>query len=76
MNEHSSRIIVAPITSNLKRVLPFEYAIGNHIQVKGKIMFDQLRSIDKSRLGSKLGSLSIKEMQEIERILKLVLGIR
>lgn len=39
-------------------------------------MLDQLRSIAKSRLGKKVGSLSLKEMQEIELILKSVLGIQ
>ena len=38
-----------------------------------RIKFDQF---DKSRLGKKIGSLSIREMQEIEIILKFVLGIQ
>jgi mRNA interferase MazF len=76
MNENSSRIIVAPITSNLKKVYAFEYALHNHPDVKGKIMLDQIRSVDKSRLGDKLGNLSLKEMQEVEAILKFVLGIQ
>ena len=63
MNENSSRVIVAPITSNLKKVYSFEYAIKNHSEVKGKIMLDQMRSVDKSRLGKKSGSFSISEMQ-------------
>jgi len=76
MNENSSRIIVAPITSNLKKIYSFEYAIKGHAGLQGKIMLDQLRSIDKSRLGKKISSLSIKEMQEIEIILKFVLGLQ
>ena len=76
MNENSSRIIVAPITSNLKRIYSFEYAVKEHKEVKGKIMLDQIRSIDKSRLGKKLGSLSVKDMKEVEEILKFVLGIQ
>lgn len=75
LNEHSSRIIVAPITSNLKKVYSFEYALQHYPDVKGKIMLDQMRSIDKTRLGKKLGSISIKEMQEIELILKFILGL-
>ena len=75
MNENSSRIIVAPITSNIKKIYSFEYAIKDHKNVTGKIMLDQMRSIDKSRLGEKLGHFSIKEMQEIEVILKFILGI-
>jgi mRNA interferase MazF len=75
LNENSSRIIVAPITSNLKKVYSFEYVIDNHPEVKGKIMLDQIKSLDKSRLGNIVCSLSMKEMQEIEIILKFVLGI-
>lgn len=76
LNENSSRIIVAPITSNLNKVYSFEYAIRNHTAFKGKIMLDQIRAIDKSRLGSKIGAFSLKEMQEIEVIIKFVLGIQ
>ena len=75
LNENSSRIIVAPITSTLKKVYSFSYVIDKP-EVKGKIMLDQIRSLDKSRLGNKIGSLSIKEMHEIEPILKFVLGIQ
>lgn len=76
MNENSARIIVAPITSNLKKVYSFEYAIKDHPTISGKIMLDQLRSVDKTRLGKKEGSLSFKEMQEIEPIIKFILGMQ
>ena len=75
LNENSARIIVALVTSNLKKVYSFEYAISGLSSLEGKIMLDQLRSIDKSRLGKKIGNLPFKEMQEIEVILKFVLGI-
>jgi mRNA-degrading endonuclease toxin of MazEF toxin-antitoxin module len=39
-------------------------------------MLDQMRSIDKSRLGENEGSFSTKEMNEIDLILKFVLGIQ
>ena len=76
LNNNSSRIIVAPITSNLKKIYSFEYALLNHPGVKGKIMLDQLRSVDKSRLCKKVGFITFKEMNEIEVILKFVLGIK
>lgn len=76
LNENSKRVIVAPITSNLKKIYSFEYAIKDHSDVEGKIMLDQMRSIDKSRLGKKIGNFSISEMQEIDLILKFVLGIQ
>ena|ERR1700722_7313477 len=76
LNENSSRIIVAPITSTLKKVYSFEYVIKNSSDVEGKILLDQMRSIDKSRLGKKVGSFSLKEMQEIDLLIKFVLGIQ
>jgi mRNA-degrading endonuclease toxin of MazEF toxin-antitoxin module len=44
--------------------------------MKGKAMLDQLKSIDKSHLGKKMGTLSFKEMQEIDTIIKFVLGVQ
>jgi mRNA interferase MazF len=76
LNENSSRIIVAPITTNIKKVYSFEFAIKDHSDVKGKIMLDQMRSIDKSRLGKRIGSFSMREMLEIDLIIKFVLGIQ
>lgn len=75
LNENSTRLIVAPITSNLKKVYSFEYAVKNHKSISGKIMLDQIRSIDKCRLGNRLGYLSLREMQEIDLILKFVLSL-
>jgi len=42
---------------------------------KGKAMLDQIRAIDKSRVGKKICSLSLKELEDVERALKIVVGI-
>lgn len=76
MNENLNRIIVAPITSNLKKVYIFEYAITGHSFVNGKVMIDQLKCVDKSRIGLKIGSIQLKEMNEVDLIIKFVLGLR
>ena len=76
MNENSNRIIVAPITSKLKRVYSFEYAIVDHSFVNGKAMIDQIKAVDKSRVKDKISSIKTKEMAEIDVILKLVLGLK
>lgn len=76
VNENSNRVIVAPITSNMKKIYSFEYPIKNHSSLLGKIMFDQMRSVDKSRLGKKEGFFSIKEMNEIDLIIKFILGLK
>lgn len=76
MNENSNRVIVAPITSNLKKVYAFEYAIIDHSFINGKAMFDQLKAVDKSRIESKIGSVLLREMNEIDKILKMVMGLK
>lgn len=76
MNEHSNRVIVAPITSNLKKVYAFEYAITAHSFINGKAMFDQLKAVDKVRIKSKIGSILLKEMDEVDLIIKMVLGLK
>lgn len=76
MNHNSSWIIVAPVTSNLNRVYSFEYEINGHSGIKGKIMLDQLRSIDKSRLKGKVDHLSHDEMKEVDLIIKFILGLQ
>jgi mRNA-degrading endonuclease toxin of MazEF toxin-antitoxin module len=53
--------MVAPITSNLKKIYSFEYALKNHPQITGKVMLDQMRSIDKSRLGKKKPASPLKK---------------
>jgi mRNA interferase MazF len=75
MNEYSSRVIVAPITSQLKKVFSFELEIKGTAGIKGKILLDQLRTVDKSRLEKKMGALTIQELQEVNAIIKLVLGL-
>lgn len=73
-NEDSSRVIVAPITSSVKKVFPFEVPIKVKDK-QGKIMLDQIRSIDKQRLGSKLGYADEDAMELVDEALKLVLSL-
>lgn len=73
-NEISRRVIVAPITSSVKQVYPFEVKVD--IQGKqGKALLDQVRSIDKQRLCGKIIHLDKTVMQCIDRALKISLGL-
>ena len=60
MNHHSPRLIIAPITSSVGRVYPFEVFLAagtSGLDKDSKIMLDQIRSIDKKRLVRKIGVL-------------------
>lgn len=73
-NEISSRVTVAAITSTIKTVHPFQVKI--HIKNKdGKVLLNQIRTIDKQRLDGKIGSLDKEIMHQVERALKIYLAL-
>ncbi|MEK6880474.1 MAG: type II toxin-antitoxin system PemK/MazF family toxin [Nanoarchaeota archaeon] len=71
MNENSSYVLIAPINLNKTTIYSFEYVIKDY----GKIMCDQIRPILKCQLKEKLFDVSIKDMAQIDLILKRLLGI-
>ncbi len=74
-NKYGSRVIVLPITSNVDSLYPGEALIkirGN----PGRVLGDQIRSIDKSRLGSRIGSLSTAELSDVEEAILISLGFQ
>lgn len=71
MNKHLNTLIISPLTSTIK-----DYPTRIDVQVKrknGQVMLDQIRTIDKSRLESKLGSISKKEISQIKQCIKEML---
>ena len=60
MNQHGPRLIIAPITSNVGKLYPFEVFLSSGsggLDRDSKIMLDQIRSLDKKRLVRKIGLL-------------------
>src|SRR6185295_4191250 len=68
-NLYLPRLIVAPITSNIEKLFEFD-AVVLVAEKKGKAMLDQIRTIDKKRLGKKICTLTVKELNDVERALK------
>ncbi len=73
-NMAANRIIVAPMTSVIKKVYPFETLVMLENK-QSKIMADQIRTVDCVRLGEKLGRLQIEEINELDKVLRLVLSL-
>ena len=74
-NKYGARVIVLPITSNVESLYPGEAVIemqGNPARVLG----DQMRSLDKSRLGSRIGTLSPAELSAVEEAILITLGFQ
>ncbi len=73
-NQYASRILVAPITSSIAKLLPFEVPIECQ-GVKGKVLADQACAIDKQRLGKQMMVCDQKTVSLIDKALKLVLQL-
>jgi mRNA interferase MazF len=78
-NQHSGRVIVAPISSqSLHRVYPFELAISpgeGGLADPSKVLLNQIRTVDKSRLKRYVGALSNARMVELDRAIRLSLAV-
>ena len=78
-NQHADRVIVAPLTTaNVMKVYPFEVKLevseGGVVQAS-KVLLDQIRTVDKARLGSRLGILPAARVEEINRAIRLSLAV-
>ena len=68
-NEHSTTVIIAPITSKLTK-----HRIPTHVLLKNPalerisiIMLEQIQTIDQSQLIEYMGEATVQEMNRIER---------
>ncbi|MFA5480373.1 MAG: type II toxin-antitoxin system PemK/MazF family toxin [Candidatus Muiribacteriota bacterium] len=75
-NKFSARVIVAPLTSNVDKIFPFQVLINNDFIIPSKILLDQIRTIDKQRIIKKLGSVSTEKLHEIDKAIKIVFDIK
>ncbi len=73
-NEASSVVMIAPITSKVTRIFPFE--VKTSVQGKSaKIMLNQTRAIDKSRLQDKIGNVDWEVLAAVAEALKVVFAL-
>jgi mRNA interferase MazF len=71
MNKYLRTIIIAPLTHTLK-IYPSRVLCDINGD-KGSIMLDQIRGVDKTRLGSSLGRLNADEIAEIKSVINQML---
>ncbi|HBQ61025.1 MAG TPA: transcriptional regulator [Balneolaceae bacterium] len=68
MNKHIRTVIIAPMTSTIKN---YPTRVTTTFQgKKGQIVLDQIRTVDKSRLIKKLGSISSSAEEKILSVLQ------
>lgn len=77
-NRHSTTLIIVPISKKLtKPPLPTHVIFQNeHLDYVSMILCEQLRTIDKKRLKSKISHLDSKIMLEVDHALKISLNIQ
>jgi len=73
-NRYGSRVVVLPITSNVESLYPGEA----RVEVRGspgRVLGDQIRSIDKKRLRSRVGRLTKEELLKVENAIQITLDL-
>ena len=77
-NLYCPTLIVAPMTTQLKKLnQPTHYLIKNNsaLAAPSMVEFEQIKTIDKSRIKGYIGKLTKEQMMEIDDYLKVSLGI-
>ena len=73
-NNSRSRVQVVPLTTNVSR----RYFGETYITLNGrrnKAMADQIRTVSKLRLANQIGRLDKRNMQRVERAVRIQLGL-
>lgn len=74
MNRLLGTVVVCPLTSRLHPHWPCRIQTTINLQA-GEIAIDQIRTIDKARIGKKIASLEPLEAEEIRHIITQMYGI-
>ena len=78
-NKYAPTTIIAPITSCLtKKPLPTHIPLNNYeggLPTDSVVLLEQVRTIDKQRLKQKLGVIGAEKMEQINKGLKISLGL-
>lgn len=70
LHDHMRTVMVAPMTSR-GLAAPFRVPV-THAGTRGQILLDQVRTVDKVRLGKKLGAVSAKTLSAALVVLQKV----
>ena len=68
MNKYLNTIVLAPMTTNLKKY-PTRVSV-KHNGKKGKIAIDQIRTVDKTRIIRVLENLTKSEIEKCKEVIK------
>ena len=79
LNTHAPTTIIAPITSKIyAKEYPTNvqfFSVSSGLKKESTILLNQIRTIDKRRIGKKLGTLSNEFMNKVDRAIKASLAL-
>lgn len=71
-NRNSPTVTIVPVSSNIERIYPFQVLLAageGGLEVDSKALCEQVRTLSKSRLVERLGTLPVSRMVEIRAAL-------
>jgi mRNA interferase MazF len=77
-NQFAETVTVLPITSKTEKIYPFEVFLPKeetNLPEDSKVKCNQIHTLDKKRLVNFVGTLSSEKLKEIEKALRIHLGI-
>ena len=77
-NQYAATVSVLPITSNVNQAYPYEVIISpqeSGLKKPSKVKANQIRTLDKRRIGKKLGFLRSAKMKEINQAMLIHLAM-
>lgn len=72
-NRFGSRVVVVPLTSNVASLYPGE-AIVSVEGREARALGDQIRSLDRRRLRTRIARLAVEELRDVETAVRVTLG--
>lgn len=77
-NQFAATVSILPLTSTTAKIYPFEVFLSkgeSNLAHDSKAKANQIRMIDKERIGAKIGKISELKLNEIENAIFIHLGI-
>jgi mRNA interferase MazF len=71
-------VTVVPVTSNIERVYPFQVFLttsDSGLEIDSKAQAEQIRAVDVSRVGNRVGAITSASMEDVEAAIRLHLAL-
>jgi mRNA interferase MazF len=78
-NQHSPTTIVAAVTAQARTTYPFQVAVTaeeSGLPRDSVVLLNQLQTVDQGRLRDRAGRLNAARMAQVDRALRVSLGLR